>query len=283
MKTDPNEAIKALRQVIGRTQVEFAAMIGASKHTVVSWETGRNKLSAPFARRIAFATGVDGDCLLRNFSTLIFDDPLAGPKVYTAADFERYRQTMRGRSDAEAARQHLRHGADALELLFLAATKNSGGKLRHRLPAVLDSFIQWCERTREDFKLGVPIDEQLRQRRFKAGVTRTYREWRAMLKHDPVAVSEAGFKDDRRKGDAETLRLELELVPGWSPGRSMMPPNPAEMEAVPAEPHKRPEHGRAGIRTAGGRMPPATAARMAAATSVGGCQKVREARCSRPV
>src|SRR5215470_6528301 len=94
MKTRGNTAIRQLRKIIGRTQAEFAVMIGASKDTVVSWETERNQLSPAFARRIAFATGVDGDCLLKNIERLIFDDPLLGPKVYTAEDFARYRQTI---------------------------------------------------------------------------------------------------------------------------------------------------------------------------------------------
>ena len=230
MKTEPNQAIRALRKVIGQTQVEFAAMIGASKHTVVSWETGRNKLSSTFARRIAFATGVAGDCLLRNVSTPIYDDPLTGPKEYTAEDFERYRQTTRGRSDAEGARQHLEHCRDTLELVLLAATESGEGQPRHRLPGVLDSFIQWCEQTREDFGLGPAIDEQLRRRRCQAGVTLTYREWRRMMQEDAEAVKGVGFEDDERKGDAESLRLVLELAPGWTPGRSMKPPAPAVMK-----------------------------------------------------
>ena len=38
MKTTPNETLRELRRMLGQTQGEFAAMIGASKDTVVSWE-----------------------------------------------------------------------------------------------------------------------------------------------------------------------------------------------------------------------------------------------------
>ena len=232
MKTEPSLAIKELRRIIGRTQAEFAAMIGASKDTVASWETGRNKLSLKFARRIAFATGVDGDALLRGYNVLVFDHPVTWERNYTAEDFEAYRQTTRGRSDEAGARHHLKHCQDALELLFLAATKASGGKIRYRLPAVLDSFIEWCDQTREDFKLGQLIDEELTKRQFKAGLTLTYREWRRMKKEDPAALEAVGFKDDSRKPDEAELRLELKLRPGWTPGRSMHPPKPAEKIAV---------------------------------------------------
>jgi len=208
-------------------------MIGASKDTVVSWETGRNKLSPAFARRIAFATGVDEQSLLLNLNTLFFqEEGRSAPGIYTAEAFEHYRQTVRGRSDEQGARHHLRNCADALELLFMAATTSGGGKVRYRLPAVLDSFMRWCEQTREDFKLGPAIAEQLGKRKFKAGVTQTYGEWRAMHQRDPAALKAAGFKDDRRKRDEDALRLELELVPGWAPGRSMRPPKPAIMEAM---------------------------------------------------
>ena len=214
-------------------------MIGASKDAVVSWEIGRNKLSPTFARRICLATGADGKLLLLGASVPMINDPWRDPKVYTAEDFEHYRRTEWGRSDEEGARHHLKRCVDALELLFMAAAKPSAGKIRYRLPGVVDSFIQWCESTRGDFKLGSQIDEQLKKRKFKAGVTQTYREWRAMQRKDPDALRAAGFKDDRRKGDEEKLRLELELVPGWAPGRNMRTPKPAIMEAVSGrEPRK---------------------------------------------
>lgn len=70
MKTRTNKAMKELRKIVGRTQGEFAAMIGASKDAVASWETGRNKLSRQFAWRIAFATRVGEEALLRGRGAL---------------------------------------------------------------------------------------------------------------------------------------------------------------------------------------------------------------------
>ena len=54
-----NQAVRALRKIIGLTQAEFAVIMGVSKDAVVSWEIGRNELSATYARRIALVTGVD--------------------------------------------------------------------------------------------------------------------------------------------------------------------------------------------------------------------------------
>jgi hypothetical protein len=53
-----------------------------------------------------------------------------------------------------------------------------------------------------------------------------------MRREDPAALRAVGFKDDPRKGDGETLRLEMEAVPGWAPGRSMRTPRPAKKIAV---------------------------------------------------
>lgn len=232
MKAESHEGVKALRKIIGRTQAEFAAMIGASKDTVVSWETGRNKLSAPFARRIELATGVDGRSLLWGVSVPMTGDGLGEPRVFTRKDFDQHRATEWGRSDVEAAERHLGRCADALELLFRAAAKPGGGKVRDRLPGLADSFVQWCEGARQDFKLERGIEEQLEKRKFQAGVSLSYGEWRRMARRDPEALKAAGFKDDRRKRDEDRLRLELVLAPDWAPGRAMRPPKPAVMRAV---------------------------------------------------
>jgi transcriptional regulator with XRE-family HTH domain len=167
MKTKPNKAIRELRNIIGQTQGELATMIGASKDAVASWEIGRNKLSPQFARRITFATGAAEDELLRGHGPLSTYIPFLGHPPFTAETFERHRGSYWGRSDEAAARQHFKHCADALELLFVAAAKSGGDTIRYRLPAVIDSFIQWCERTREDFQLDPQIQEQLEQRKEK--------------------------------------------------------------------------------------------------------------------
>ena len=95
MKTRPNRAIRELRNIIGRTQGEFAAMIGASKDAVASWETGRNRLSEPFARRMALATGVDAKALMRGRGALTCYVSLSGRQPFSQATFEQYRGTYR--------------------------------------------------------------------------------------------------------------------------------------------------------------------------------------------
>jgi transcriptional regulator with XRE-family HTH domain len=166
MKTTRKSPVRELRKIIGLTQSEFASLIGASKDAVVSWELGRNKLSEPFARRIAFATGVDEESLTRRRGPLLAGMALGRPP-YTAEDYRAYRETYWGRSNVEAAREHLKYCKDTLELIFLAAARPAGGKIRNRLPGVLDAFSQWCGAVASDFRLGPQIQEQLGQRRFK--------------------------------------------------------------------------------------------------------------------
>ena len=199
MKTRHNQALRELRRIIAQSQTDFAAMVGVSKDAVASWEIGRSQISPPFARRIALATGVEEKALLRGRGPLTTCIPGAGHPPFTAETFERHRSTYWGRSDEAAARQHLKHCVDTLGLLFLAAAQPSGGKRPCRLPAVVDSFIQWCERTREDFNLKEEIEAQLAERKGKVVVKHTYREWRAMQKEDPGACRFMGFKDNPGK------------------------------------------------------------------------------------
>ena len=213
--------MRELRQIIGQSQGEFAAMIGASKDAVASWETGRNRLSPPYARRIAAATGVEEAALRRGRGPLTSYEPFVGRRPYTAEAFARHRESRWGRSEEGGARRHLAHCTDALGLLFRAAARPGGGKAGSRLPAVLNAFIQWCEGTRAEFKLGRPIDEELAQRKRTDRFNRTYQQWRAMQEADPIMCRKLGFKDNPRKKDGEYLRLKLETIPIWAPGRSM--------------------------------------------------------------
>ena len=227
-----NEVVRALRKMIGLTQAEFADMLGVSKDAVVSWEIGRNELSATWARRIALVTGVDGRTLRLGVSVPFSQAEDA--HVYTKEDFERHQRTEWSVTE-EAQAERLARCQDTLELLFGAAGRSDGDPPRQRLPGLMDSFMQWCERAREDFKRGSAIDEELAQRRFRAGMTQEYRDWRAMARGNAAGLKAAGYPDDPSQGDKEELRLELELVPGWAPGRSMKPPRPAVMTLAPFE------------------------------------------------
>jgi hypothetical protein len=122
-----------------------------------------------------------------------------------------------------AARRHFHHCADALELIFTAAARNQGAGDR-QLPAVWESFIHWCEQTREEFKLGPALEELLGERKKTVTLTKSYREWRRMQREEPTIARGFGFRDDPKKHDAESLSLSTETLPLWRPGHAMRGP-----------------------------------------------------------
>jgi len=220
MSTKMKSRIRELRRIIDRTQTDFAMMIGASKDTVASWETGRNRLSPAFAKRIEFATGAEAASLLGKRDALV-GRGFAGRLVpYTREIYDKHARTRVGRSDEINARGHAKNCGEALELLFVAAAQPVRGD-RYRLPAVVQSFIQWCDATRKDFKLEKEIERQLGQRKGKLSLRHSYGEWRRMRKEDPSTCRAMGFKDDLSKPDGESLTLEMVTVPIWMPGYPM--------------------------------------------------------------
>lgn len=66
----------------------------------------------------------------------------------------------------------------------------------------------------------------------RTGMTQNYRTWRAMARQDGARLKAAGFRDNPTKDEREELRLDLKVVPGWAPGRSMKWPKPTVMNTV---------------------------------------------------
>ena len=219
MSTQTNKTIRELRRILGLTQGQFATLIGASKDTIASWETGRNPLSPPLARRIALVTGVEERSLLQPDGELRAKHGVP-PKRYTVEEFKQYRKRFWGQSAEESVRRQWRPCADTLELLFMAAAGNTESGPA-RLPGVVDSFIQWCQQAREDFGLGPAIEAELAQRKGTLELTHSYRQWREMAKEDPAMARMMGFKDNPKRKDEESLSLKMETVPEWMPGTSM--------------------------------------------------------------
>jgi DNA-binding transcriptional regulator YiaG len=221
MKAKPYHPIRALRTILGQNQAEFAAMIGASKDTVVSWENGRNPLSAPLARRISLVTGVDELSLMQGSDPLL--TRYIAPKTpFTLEAYDKHRKTFWGQTPEENVRRRIRPCADTLELLFLAAARAGAGEGCSRLPGLMDSFIQWCHQAREDFELGAEIDAELAKRKAPITLNKSYAGWREMAKTDPTMARSFGFKDNAKKEGQEMLELTIkDTVPVWMPGQSM--------------------------------------------------------------
>jgi DNA-binding XRE family transcriptional regulator len=150
MKSHKNagRSVAELRKIIGKSQSQFAAMIGVSKHTVISVENRRNRLSRNLSNKIKVATGSD----------LLHVKP-AKP-VYTLDAFNRWRGKYYP-SDEATARMKFDKLQLWVKVVLLAAAKSGPGGNRDRLPAVCLSLIEWLEATRTIFKLQREIDDVL--------------------------------------------------------------------------------------------------------------------------
>lgn len=219
MKTRANEPIRELRRILELTQAAFATLLGVSKDTVASWETGRNGVSAGMARRMALVTGADERSLRKPGGPLL---TLAVPRrPFTVEEFRRHQKGFWGAPTGEQMARHLERCGDALELLFRAAATTGGEEGISRLAGVLDSFIQWCQQTRKDFQLAKAIDAQLERRKGRLELNKSYGQWREMARTDPGMARRMGFHDDVEKDPHDVLKLSIETIPIWMPGHNM--------------------------------------------------------------
>ena len=151
--TNPGTLIAELRHIIGKSQAQFAVMVGVSKDTIISVENGRiKKLSKNLVKRIEIATGAN-----------LQEGKLESPfKVanYTSEDFKRWRDKY-GQSNKTAALKQFEEMKTWLKIVFLAAAKSGRAGNRGRLPAVCLSFAEWLDETRDHFKLKDEIDDIL--------------------------------------------------------------------------------------------------------------------------
>jgi DNA-binding XRE family transcriptional regulator len=145
--------VAELRKIIGKSQSQFAAMIGVSIHTIISVENGRNQLSENLTRRIKIATGAD---LSRQSKGKI---AAVGGGGYTRKDFEEWH--TRFSSEEHSAKERFEEIKYWVELVFRAAAKPGVAGNRDRLPAVYLSLVDWLHDTRQAFKLEREIDDIL--------------------------------------------------------------------------------------------------------------------------
>jgi transcriptional regulator with XRE-family HTH domain len=176
-KPKPNESMKRLREILGKTQEQFAAMIGYTIHAVASVETGRVRLTPAMNRAIIFATGAS---LLRQGFVRVTaagikavpDEPVPNgeirvawgwpgkDKTYTRASFEKHRKLFE--ETEENAERVLNECLPDLKMLFQAAGRPSFGGMRDRLPALLYSLREWMNEQNSTFNLNAEFSEAKR-------------------------------------------------------------------------------------------------------------------------
>jgi transcriptional regulator with XRE-family HTH domain len=145
------------RRRIGKSQSQFAAMLGVSKHTIISLENSRNRLSPELAKLIRAATGL---CVVspkeKNYGDFGHNQHITR---YTREDFDRWRDKFK--SDDQSAQERYDALKHWLLLVFKAASKPGVAGNRDRLPAVYLSLVNWLEQTRTTFKLETETDHLL--------------------------------------------------------------------------------------------------------------------------
>lgn len=196
MKTrkDSGRLVAQIRKIIGKSQSQFAALVGVSKHTIISVENGRNELSKNLTRRIYIATGaqiLDGKFRLQPTFNVPVADPTGKitPEIskflddlrdrthqkqdqYTRQDFEKWR-TLFFPSNDDAAQKSFDQIKPWVEFIFKAAAKPGAAGNRDRLPAVYQSLVEWLNETREAFKLENEIESILEDQTRTIGRTAT--------------------------------------------------------------------------------------------------------------
>jgi transcriptional regulator with XRE-family HTH domain len=213
-----NEWLSSLRKIIGKSQTQLAAMVGVSPNTIANIETGRSPLKHDLALKINAATGVSawhylaGDDRLLDFS---------GQAPYSHAEFENWRKNYSG-TDEKRMNEFFEAASDSLNLIFRAAIKC--GSPKNHLPALRQSFYDWCDDSIKYFQLKNPLDEILKEeRKFIDELTMRYRDWR---RKDMVSWQKFyGFKNDPKKSGDELLTLQVKVYSHWRTcGNMKVPP-----------------------------------------------------------
>ena len=149
-KSFTGRRVAELRHIIGKSQSQFAAMIGVSIHTIISVENGRNRLTPKLARRIQIATGAN---LLKSSKGKILE---VEGKEFTGKSFEEWRSKFG--SDENSVMGRFEEIKFWIEVFFRAAARPGVGGNRDRFPAVYISLIDWLYETNKAFKLDQEIE-----------------------------------------------------------------------------------------------------------------------------
>ena len=231
MKTNLKQGrmVAELRKIIGKSQSQFAAMLGVSKDTIISVENGRNQLSKKLEARIFYATGASFR------ETEGFD----GLKGYTREEFDKFREYV-FQTDEETARDSFDKVKFWIEIVLRAAGQPGLAGNRDRLPAVCFSLAEWLNEARVNFKLGPEIDKLLEE---ESRFIQRDCEYVGVLKVDDEQAREfaetigVDYKDFKKElsqhRDSDLVMVKYECFRAWSPwsnNRTGKPKTPKLMQ-----------------------------------------------------
>jgi transcriptional regulator with XRE-family HTH domain len=148
---EKNKWLPKLRAVIGKSQMQFAAMIGENRRTIINIENGRKRLDGIVGSKILMATGADAGAYLRGRNRL---QDIAGAD-YTHGSFINWRDNYSG-TDEKSLNRFFEQASDSLHLILRAAIKC--GKPKNHMPALKRSFMDWCLESVKNFQLKNSLD-----------------------------------------------------------------------------------------------------------------------------
>jgi transcriptional regulator with XRE-family HTH domain len=227
VKGQVNKWLVSLLEITGKTQTQFAEMVGVSRNTVANIVSGRSPLDRKLASRIYQATGAAYGAYLAGWDDVVS----AYGQPYTKETFKNWRGSQNQETDAQSGRKFFEFACDTLRILVLAANE---GKWKTRLPALQQSFREWCQESYEQFDLRYPVEKTLKQRKYVDELTMGYGDWRHP--HREHERTFYGFKDNPKKRDDDYLTLRAEKCPKWMPCGNMRPKNIRRRLAYPTPP-----------------------------------------------
>jgi DNA-binding XRE family transcriptional regulator len=148
----------------GKTQKEFAAMLGIGRESILSIELGRMKMPSDLALKIRVETGC---CLTESTGRRgerIFDVKAVAAdtlKKYTPIDFRGHREAMDEfyNSDSEELISMCQGATRAIDLMLHAANRRGGGVML----AFVKDFENFLARTFESFRLASFLEGYVRE------------------------------------------------------------------------------------------------------------------------
>ena len=204
-----NTWLKKLREIIGKSQVQFAAMIGEPPKTIINIENGRTRLDGILAHKIQGATGVASWKYMQGRNTPL---DFSGKFPYTSANFDYWKKAHSG-NDEKNVERFAELASDTLSLMLRAAQKC--GTPKNHLPGLQLAFHFWCAEMVKNFQLLPSLKEILKsERKYICERTMNYRDWRRPEMSGDRNFYE--FKDDPQKTDDELLTLRVDAHAGWS-------------------------------------------------------------------
>ena len=199
-----SHALRQVREAVGKTQSDFAQMVGCSAPTIRGIENGQRHVTQELAERILDVTGAWPFCLTENWDEAcdLYGDP------YTPVSFLRFKEGL----DDEVAAKSAKWVIQGLDRIFDAAAK--AGKSSLALYYTSKAIAEVFARLNLDDAL-YRVHEEISAR---SGPRYTVRE----LRSQPDMAKSLGFHDDPSLKDDELhyVKITPEYATQRSPHRS---------------------------------------------------------------